>query len=268
VPTTLLLTGAPQDIARVREILTKVDIKQPQIVFEAKVVEVSNDDLDQFGLSYDFSRTVQIGENNIPPGTARVGPETNEGTGRPVNFGTIFRTPYSVGVQLNALVSQGRSRVLANPNVSTLDGMPAVVFIGDQVRYVVNIQQTPQGQTVITETATVGITLQVTGKTSPDGSITLYIHPEVSVISSFLEVGNGIALPQIATRFVDTTARVKDGETIAIGGLLRESELENLRKVPFLGDLPFFGKWLFTQRSKEKTNTNLMVFITSRIVKE
>jgi type II secretory pathway component GspD/PulD (secretin) len=158
--------------------------------------------------------------------------------------------------------------LLANPNISGLDGQPAIAFIGDTVKYVIAIQQTPTGQTIQTETASVGITLKVTGKASPDGTVTLYVHPEVSIIRDFLNVGGGISLPQISTRYVDTTVRVKDGETIAIGGLIREQDIENIRKVPFLGDLPFFGPLLFKNKQKTKTNSNLVIFITSRVIKE
>ena len=264
----LILTGAPSDIARAKEVLAAIDIKVPQIKFNARLVEVANDDADKFGLSYDFSRNVQIGENNVPPGTANVGPGTGSGPGKPLNFGTIFRTPYSVGVTLDALTTKSKSRILANPNLSALDGQPAVAFIGDQVKYVISIQQTTTGQTIQTETATVGITLKVTGKASPDGTVTLYVHPEVSVISSFLNVPGGITLPQIATRFVDTTVRVKDGETIAIGGLIREQDVDNIRKVPYLGDLPFFGQLFFTSKGKTKNTTNLVVFITTEVIKD
>src|SRR5207253_4526012 len=140
--------------------------------------------------------------------------------------GAILRSPYTVSASLDALETKGRARTLARPNLSALDGQPAVVFIGDQIKYVLSIQQTQQGQSIQTETATVGITLRVTGKTSPDGYITLNIHPEVSAITSFLTAGtSGIQLPQISTRFVDTTVRVKSGETIAIGGLIQEQDV-------------------------------------------
>jgi len=116
---------------------------------------------------------------------------------------------------------------------------------------------------VQTETASVGITLRVTGKASPDGYITLYVHPEVSSITSFRDLPNGISLPQIATRFVDTTVRVKSGETIAIGGLLREVDINNLQKVPIIGDIPFLGQ-LFRRSQKTKQRSEIVVFVTAR----
>lgn len=269
LPTALIITGSAADIARAREVLAQIDLKTPQIVFEAQVIDVSEGDLIRYGFTYDFTRNVSVGEQNVraPGGLPTVG-STFSDPAKKLNFGSILRSAYSIDVALDAIATNNKNRVLAKPNLSALDGQPAVVFIGDQIKYVSSIQQTQQGQTVTTETATVGITLKVTAKSSPaDGTITLYVHPEVSTVSSFLNLGNGIALPQIATRFVDTTVRVKDGETIAIGGLIREVDIKNLQKVPFLGDLPILGQ-LFRQTNNQRQNSNVVVFITSRILKD
>lgn len=253
-PTVLLLTGPPAEIARARALLGEIDVRQPQMIFEAKVMDIGTTALSRIGLSYDFSRRVDVGELRS--------------TGaRELEFGAILRTPYSVGINLDLLAQNGTARLLANPNLSALDGQPAVVFIGDQIKYVIRQEVTPTGINIQTETATVGITLKVTGKASPDGTITLYVHPEVSVISGYLNLDGGISLPQIATRFVDTTIRVKDGETIAIGGLIRESDITNIQKVPFLGDLPFIGQ-LFRKTEKNRDRSEVVVFITSRILKD
>jgi type II secretory pathway component GspD/PulD (secretin) len=271
--TTLLLTGLPEDLARAQDVLGKIDIKIPQMVYETKVMDINSQDALKLGMTYDFSRPVNIGETNTPvPGTNGVGPVANI-IDNPAKqqlangFGALYRTPYSVLTQLQATINNNKGKVLSNPNLSALDGQTATVFVGDQIKYVTNIQQTQQGQNVTTETATVGITLKVTGRYSPDGNITLYVHPEVSSITSFLNVGNGIQLPQISTRFVDTTIRVKDGETIAIGGLINDTEVKNLQKVPFLGDIPFFGE-LFKYRQNTKNRSEIVVLLTSRLIKD
>ena len=255
---TLLLSGPADDVARARALIEKLDHRAPQFVFEAEVFDVNSDDVDTFGMTYDLAKPVTVGEF------------TGGADGAPVpkdmRFGSILRTPYTLGAQLQALVKANKAKVLARPKLVGQDNIPAMAFIGDQFNYVVNIQQTPQGQNVTTGTATVGITLRVTGKSNGDGSITLYVHPEVSTITSFLTVGN-FALPQTSTRFVDTTIRVKDGEMIAIGGLVRSEEFQNKQYVPFLGQLPVIGK-LFTSTTKQKRKSEVMVFLTARIAKD
>ena len=260
-PIALLLTGPSADIDRALQVLTEVDVRAPQMTFEARVMDVGTADLSRIGLTYDFGRPVRIGE-------AGAGTEDADSfVARPLKFGAILRSPYDIGVQLDLLAQNNQARLLANPNLSALDGQPAVVFIGDQIKYVIRQEVTPTGVNIQTETATVGITLKVTGKASPDGTVTLYVHPEVSVISGYLAPGNGLSLPQIATRFVDTTIRVKNGETIAIGGLIRESDITNIQKVPFLGDLPFFGQ-LFRRTEKNRSRSEIVIFITSRILND
>ncbi|MFM7323051.1 MAG: hypothetical protein ACKO5K_16245 [Armatimonadota bacterium] len=255
---TLLLSGPAEDVARARALIEKLDHRAPQFVFEAEVFDVNSDDVDTFGLTYDLTKTVTIGELSG-------GADTTQQP-RNMGFGAILRTPYTLGAQLQALVKANKAKVLARPKLVGQDNIPAMAFIGDQFNYVVNIQQTPQGQNVTTGTATVGITLRVTGKSNGDGSITLYVHPEVSTITSFLTVGN-FALPQTSTRFVDTTIRVKDGEMIAIGGLVRSEEFFNKQSVPFLGQLPVIGK-LFSSTTKQKRKSEVMVFLTARIAKD
>lgn len=261
-PTTLVLTGTPEAIAKARQILDQIDVRTPQISYEARVVDVNREDLQQLGLRYDFTRQVFLGEKN-ETGQGTVGPFSASQPASNPNFGAILRSPYSIAATLDALATQNRARTLASPNLSAIDGQPATAFIGDQIKYVIAVQQTQTGPTIQTETATVGITLKVTGKASPDGYITLYVHPEVSSITSFANLGNGISLPQISTRFVDTTIRVKSGETIAIGGLLREQDVNNLQKVPIIGDIPILGQ-LFRRSEKRKSRSEIVVFVTAK----
>lgn len=274
----LIITGPAADVNRAIEKLNKIDVKVPLLTFEAKLIEVNNDDKDRLGISYDFGRSVTIGEQNVGDassiGASAGGASGGSGgaggggnPGREFNAGAIFRTPYTINATINALTTQNKARILASPTLTALDNNPAIGFIGDEIKYVSNIQQTPVGQTIQTELARAGITLKVLGRVRPNGEIELLVHPEVSLVKSFLQLPNGVSLPQIATRYVDTTIRVKDGETIGIGGLLNEQDAEIIQKVPLLGDLPILGRF-FRDKQKNKTRTELMVFITSRIVKD
>lgn len=263
----LVISGPPADVKAALEKLEKIDIRSPLLVFEAKLVEVNTDDKDKLGIAYDLGRAVQVGEQNPGSASGAIANTVNGTAGRVMNGGAIWRTPYSISATINALAQANKARILASPTLTAMDNNPAKTFIGDEIKYVSNIQQTQTGATISTEVAKAGITLQVIGRTRPDGEIELMVHPEVSVIKSFLQLPNGVSLPQIATRYVDTMVRVRDGETIAIGGLLSEQDTVNMQKIPGLGDLPLLGKF-FQNREKTKTRTELMVFITSRIVKD
>jgi len=170
-------------------------------------------------------------------------------------------------LNIKALVENDKAKVLANPNVLALDGKPSKIFIGDEVKYVVSKDiSSTTGKTVITtETARVGVQLHTISRVSSDGYITMDLHPEVSVIKSFLDAGDGILLPQISRRFIDSTVSVKNGETIVIGGLLKDDEIKNVSGIPLLKDLPFIGE-LFKSRRTSKVHSEVMMFITPKII--
>lgn len=275
IPNVLILTGTLDDLDRVQDLLTQVDVRSSQLAFEARVMDINNLDSQQLGLRYDVGKQVAVGEAEVgkdgildqqgKPATLVLGQSAS--VLRNLNFGAIFRSPYTIGVTLDALANNNRAKVLASPNLSALDGQASSVFIGDEISYVDSIIQGINGLSFTRNKIQAGITLRVTGKSSPDGNITLYVHPEVSTITSFVTLPNGISIPQVAKRVVDTTIRVKDGETIAIGGLIQEQDIKNIQKVPILGNLPFFGQ-LFRSTSTRKTRSNVIVFITSHILKD
>ena len=263
-PNVVVILGPDADISKAKTLRDKLDVRPVQFVYEAEIYDVNSDEVDKLGLTYDFSQVVKMGEVNPPAGSPTLGADNL--VAKNLNFGGLFRTPAVIGAQLQALAKRDRAKVLARPRLSGQDGQGAIAFIGDQFNYVVNINQTPQGQNVVTNTATVGITLKVTGQSNGDGLITLAVHPEVSTITSFLTVGT-FALPQTSTRFVDTVLRVKDGEQIAIGGLVRSEEFRNRQMVPFLSRLPVIGA-LFQSDSKQRRNSEVIVLLTARQLKD
>jgi type II secretory pathway component GspD/PulD (secretin) len=276
----LLLTGTDADVTRARQLLATVDVRPAQINYEAKVTEINLNSLKNLGLKFDFSgASTTIGEEpsgyiqdpTQPAGTLMKQPNPPfdpypGNVGKLRTFGRSFITNF-VTVGLDALFTSGDAKLLSNPNISAVDGQPAAAFIGDTLRYVSSITQTPTGQTVTTDSVNIGIKLFVTGKVNNDGYITLNIHPEVSTISGFLAVPGGGSLPQVSTREATTTVRVRDGETIAIGGLISENDIKNVQKVPFLGDLPFIGS-LFKNTSHTHRRDEVVIFVKVSLSKD
>src|SRR5262249_54921666 len=107
IPNILVLTGAASDIARAKEILSQIDVKLPQITYEAKVVDIGSTDLTQLGFKYDFSAPITIGEANRGEPTTL---GANNVQARPPQFGAIFRSPYTIGVGLEALMKNDKTR--------------------------------------------------------------------------------------------------------------------------------------------------------------
>ena len=268
----LLLTGSDADLIRARQILTTVDVRPAQINFEAKITEVNLNAQKNLGLAYSFAGAqTRIGESanggdNISNGPPKLG--DSGFPGRPFKFGTFSRTALGdfVDVKLDALQQNGDVKLLSNPNISAVDGQPAAVFIGDNITYVSSITSSPTGQNVTTATVSAGIKLFVTGKVNNDGYVTLNVHPEVSSVTFQAGIG-GAQLPNISSREATTTLRVKDGETIAIGGLISQQDVKNIQKVPLLGDLPFFGQ-LFRDTQVTHNRNEVVIFIKVSIAKD
>jgi general secretion pathway protein D len=274
-PNLLVLVGTAREVLRALELLRKVDVKQPQVIIEAKVLDVSEGSLKSLGLNWNILQsgninTLDRSANRLPLPDSTTNTPNQQGVGfnRDGQLGldfTIVKKPIDFSVTLNALAEDRRNRLLASPRVATLDGRPATIFIGDEVNYVKLIQQTPQGANVQTDSVQAGIILRVLPRVHEDNSITLHIQPEVSVITGFLEVPGGGRLPQLARRNTDTTIRVGNGETVVIGGLIREADIKTIQKVPLLGDLPFLG-YLFRRTSTSRDKSEIIISLTVRVM--
>jgi general secretion pathway protein D len=274
-PNLLVLVGTAREVLRALELLRKVDVKQPQVIIEAKVMDISEASLKSLGLNWSILQSGRINtldrtKDRLPLPDSTTNTPNQQGIGfnrdgqLSLDF-TIVKKPIDFSVTLNALAEDRRNRLLANPRVATLDGRPATIFIGDEVNYVKLIQQTPQGANVQTDSVRAGIILRVLPRVHEDNSITLHIQPEVSVITGFLEVPGGGRLPQLARRNTDTTIRVNNGETVVIGGLIREADIKTIQKVPLLGDLPFLG-YLFRRTSTSRDKSEIMISLTVRVL--
>ncbi|MFQ3611377.1 MAG: secretin and TonB N-terminal domain-containing protein [Fimbriimonadales bacterium] len=274
-PNQLVLMGTARDVLRALEILRKVDVKQPQVLIEARVLDLSEGSLKSFGLSWNILQsgsvnTLDRSQGQLPlPGGSTITPnQQGVGVNRDGQLGidfTIVKQPIDFSITLNALAEDRRNRLLANPRIATLDGRQARIFIGDEVNYVKLIQQTPQGANVQTDSVEAGIILTVLPRIHEDRSITLQIRPEVSVITGFLEVPGGGRLPQLARRNADTTIRLNNGETLIIGGLIREADIRTIQKVPLLGDLPFLG-YLFRRTTNTRDRSEIVITLTVRVL--
>ena len=276
--TSLLLTGSEADLARARQVLAQVDLRPLQLNYEAKVTEISLAKADELGLTYDFNNAIAtIGEElpqfvqdvtgKLVQGTAANTPDPYSGKPQKLRtFGRGFITNF-VTVGLHALVTSGDAKILASPNISAIDGQPAATFVGDTVSYISSVTQSPTGTNITTSTVNAGIKLYVTGKVNNDGYITMNVHPEVSIVVLSLAGAGGVQVPTVHIREATTTVRVRDGETIAISGLINDQITKDVFKVPILGDLPFFG-FLFRDTKKSHTRDEVIIFLKVSIQKD
>jgi type II secretory pathway component GspD/PulD (secretin) len=191
-----------------------------------------------------------------------VGGSFNRVQGGTLSF-SILDDAVDLDLALNILSTQVESKLLANPRILVVDNEKADFQIIREVPYT-ELTQTGRGQ-VITSTVfkPVGIKLEVTPHVTREGVLRLHILPEFSILVS--QNANGV--PTIDTRKADTIALVKDGQTVAIGGLRRRQTSKDISKVPVLGDMPLIGG-LFQSESESVEINELLVFITTKIIRQ
>ncbi len=263
----------------------------PQVVLDVKVAQVDKTSLKKLGISYMIKGRTAEGFVNLitaPNGSASgntqvigAGGQTlssvgGSGTGISANVpglgsfnpldafqGGISYFPAGVGVVIQALAQKGLAKVLAEPNLLVKSGQEGDFLAGS--RYPITILQTSGGASTATiQYVDVGVKLKFKPEVMENGIISLKIEPaEVSTIQGFLPV-NGY--PIIDTRNVKTSADLKEGESLLIAGILTQSEIKNMSKIPLLGDVPILGA-LFRSTSTDIEEKELVFFITPKLAK-
>lgn len=243
----VVATAPTQMLAKIGADLNKVDIPSPQILIEAIAVELNDTNEKDLGLLLGSPDPANFSSINGPTGG--------------LIYSNVGKLPRLFDVNLHALELKGKARVRARPSLAVVNGRTADIFIGAQRFILVQFTSFGQNQTRILP-VNVGVKFNITPLTGGNGEITTRIAPEVSNITE-LDLQSG--LPVLSTRRAETTVRVKDGETIAIGGLTLNQEQTTRGKIPLLGDLPLVGS-LFRSQKKNQVRTELMVFVTPHIL--
>ena len=244
----VVVTAPSQMLAKISSDLNRVDIPSPQILIEVIAVELTNTTDKSLGITVNNTAHTSITTVDVPNGL--------------ITYNTIGALPKNFLLTLQALEQTGKARVRARPQMAVVNGRTAEIFIGAQRFILTQFNGYGQTQTRI-QPVDVGVKLSITPLTGGNGEITTRVAPEVSNITE-LDLQTG--LPVLSTRRADTTVRVKDGETIAIGGLTLNQEQTVNSKIPLFGDIPLIGN-LFRSKKKNLVQTELVVFVTPRIIR-
>ncbi|MCM8782154.1 MAG: hypothetical protein NC828_03795 [Candidatus Omnitrophica bacterium] len=181
-------------------------------------------------------------------------------------FGTLDFSQFQA--VLEVLKSRADTKIVSNPRITTLNNQEANIIVGTVVPIPTYSYSTESGTRVISgyQDQRIGVKLTVTPNINEQSYITLNIKPNVEEIAGWTGPGN--ERPIISTRGAEAKVMIKDGQTLVMGGLISEKKIKSDKKVPFLGDLPIIGTLLFTKKSETVDKTDLLIFITPRIVKE
>ncbi len=300
VTNSLIVSATPRYYEAIQRIVTELDRRPPMVAIQVLIAEVTLNDDEQFGIEWGlqdslmFDRSIatnryNINNANFPNDNSAASLATRENVagqalsnlsvGRidpTLGFGGLVLTASNESVQvlLRALEASSRAQVLSRPQVQTLDNQLAYVNVGALVPRITGVEQSTIGTSNPTVTdISVGIILEVTPRTSPDGTIVMQINatkssvgPEAEGIPIFTDAsGNVIRSPQIPLTTAQTTVSARNGQTVILGGLITKSMSESTRRIPYLGDIPVLGR-LFRFDSVSEERTELLIIMTPYII--
>lgn len=188
------------------------------------------------------------------------------GTGAGALALSILNAGHLLDFELSALQTEGRGEIISNPRIVTSNQREAVIRQGDQIGYL-TMTGGAAGQQALpqVEFADAMLELKVTPTITNDGRVFLAMDIQKNDLSGWVSTGVG-QVPQIATRQVTTAVLVEDGQTVVVGGVYEFNNQNDMRKVPFLADLPVLGN-LFRHRNRSRSKAELLIFVTPRVIK-
>jgi type II secretory pathway component GspD/PulD (secretin) len=250
--------GTESQLQLAKDLLIAADVPPLQVLIEARILEVAPETVLNAGFEWVDNATGKLTGTTI----AEKGPHG-------FAIGRVTRTRFDdVSVRVQALLQDRKSRVLASPQLKIVDGGVAEIFSGTNFTGSLVPEDNPlSGTTTLLGVTHTGVQLLVNpqvhlGKDGVPSQITVRIVPSVS--APLLREGSK-KVPDRILRRMDTTVLLRDGEMLAIGGLINEDEIREIQKVPLLSEIPYLGE-LFKRRKVDRRRSELMVVLTARVL--
>ena len=253
----LALTGTPYAIGLAKQMLERLDVPPKLVILDTQILEVNETVAKNLGLSLapNSTLTTTYTESTPQPNAAGLAPPL-------LGLQPLSRTPLSLQFQLGLAISNGNGRILADPRITTISGRTASIRAGDNLT-VLTTTGGSAGTVATTQLQTfqTGVTLDITPVLNDDNYIVVTLHPVINNVTSYDAAG----IPQIATRDTQTTVGLRDGQTLAIGGLLQDNNTKTTTKIPILGDLPILGP-VFRNVNVQNSRDELIITVTPHVV--
>jgi type IV pilus assembly protein PilQ len=293
---TVIVTDIPSSLFRIKQVIERIDQQTPQVHIESKIIETKLTRDDNLGIDWFDSATLTLDPAIIPttfpypaggqlgdvgnvfvPRAGEFDPSTGAslaGTRVPVSggkftFGTLDTGTLSV--TLNALKQRVNTNIISNPTIITLDNKEAIVQVGEDIN-IPNFQIDPStGRATVSgfQTRSTGVILKVTPSVNQAQEIVLDLKPEITEVgSTFDTFASGIQFPRFTVQKAQTQVRLKSGQTLVIGGLVKRKTVITKNKIPVLGDLPVVGLLFTNEREQTDPHQDLLIFLTVRLVDE
>lgn len=272
----IVLRGTKSRVAMIETLVNDLDVRRPQVMIEAAIVEITGDQSEQLGIQLGLGGAADFPVNTGGTSFSNLGISLRQAlgfVGAPAaaligeGLGASVGSRGDFAILVQALGQSTKANLLSTPSVTTLDNRPAEIVVGQNVPFrtgsFVSQGITTTPFTTI-ERADVGITLRVIPRIHEGNTVRLEVNQEVSSL-----IGSVAGAADIITnrRSIQTTVLADDGQTIVLGGLISDDQMETRSQVPVLGDIPIIGE-LFKSRRNSKTRRTLFVFLKPTILRD
>lgn len=271
----IVVRGSPAAIANIQPLIEQLDVRRPQVLIEAAIVEVNSDVAEALGVQFAQGRDLPHASGVLQSfgtnGTSLSNVLATLGA-KVASFATDGGLTGAIGghdfqILIQALASSTKANLLSTPSITTLDNQPAQIIVGQNVPFKTGSYTTVAGsattpfQTI--ERQDVGLTLKIIPRVHEGDTLRLDVSQEVSSVAPAVVGATDIVTNR---RAIQTTVLADDGQTIVLGGLISDDRTETKSQVPVLGDLPLVGN-LFRDRKLEQTKRTLFVFLRPTILR-
>lgn len=272
----IVVRGTPSAIAQIEPLIGELDVRRPQVMIEAAIVEITGDEAEQLGVQFGVGSAAPEGIGNgaatnfanvdVPLRTllSALGSPAAAAIGNGLNL-NLGNDNFRVLVQ--ALGNSTKANLLSTPSLTTLDNEPAEIVVGQNVPFRTGSYATDGNTTTpftTIERQDVGITLRVVPRVNSGNVVKLEVSQEVSALTNGV---TGAADLVTNRRSIQTTVLADNGETIVLGGLITDDRSSSRSKVPLVGDVPVLGE-LFKSRRENQTKRTLFVFLRPTILRD
>ncbi len=265
----ITIRDTPEKIKLAEKVIAANDLKEAEVILDVEILEISRSNSLKYGWNFQssqpgFSATASIQPSNTTAATSGTGITLNQL--KNLSGDNVFLSLPSVVV--NLIKQDSDAQTLANPRVRVMSNKQAKFLIGDKIPVQTSsIQSTATVALTSTfEYKDVGIKLAIEPTVHLNNTVTLKMGLEISSLGDLIDFGNGQKQYRFGTRNTDTLINLRDGETVIIGGLIKDEERKGRIKIPILGDIPILGK-LFSSSDDGTIKTDILMSITPNIVR-
>lgn len=255
----LLILTSTKNYEKVKPIIDELDKPVGQVLIKVLFAELSHSNSVDLGTEFSMLNLRNDGDFT----------QSDTAFGTPLSGLTVQTVEGDLDVSISALQESGRLNVLSRPYILTRNNQMATITVGEEVPI-----PTGSSQGTATTTTTfdyrddIGIVLNVTPSINTEGLVNMVVTPQITTrTGETVQISEDLFPEVFNTRSADTRVAVRDGQTIVIGGLIEDQITNTVRKVPLLGDIPIAGH-LFKRTIKEKSKTELLIFLTPHVAKE